>query len=71
MIIYNILQPTLSTSVGITSPSYLLHDSLTSSIDSSSTIATNEEPVPESPEANAPASSASIAIEELKPKVAE
>ena len=35
------------------------------------TTATKEEPVPDSPDAVAPASRASIAIEELKPNVAE
>ena len=48
---YNNMHPLLSTFVSITFPSYLSQACLTSSIDSSLTIATNEDPVPDSPEA--------------------
>ena len=54
----------MSTAVSMTLPSYLLQDSLTSSIESGPTTATNEEPVPDNPDAIAPASKASTAIAE-------
>ena len=59
----------LSTFVSITLPSYLDQVSLISSIASSSHIATNDDPVPDKPEAIAPTSKASIAILESKLKV--
>ena len=53
----------------MTLPSKLLQASLTSSIILSSQTATNDEPVPERPDAIAPDCKASIAIAESKPKV--
>ena len=68
---YSRTQPSLSTLVSKTFPSYFCQDCLTSSIESSLTTATNEEPVPDNPEAKAPASRASTEIDESNPNVAE